>query len=81
MSSANDVLDMSMLRGVRGVGGVCMCLSHIGVGERIGFCISNPVGTERLWYVCLCLGCDGVRGQWVVGFGKGLGGWGGVICV
>ena len=35
VSSADDVLDMSVLRGMRGVGGVCemcMCLARGGVG-------------------------------------------------
>ena len=30
VSSANDVLDMSVVRGVRGVGAVCMCLARVG---------------------------------------------------
>ena len=32
MSSAADVLWMSFVRGMRGVGGVCMCLAGGGVG-------------------------------------------------
>ena len=36
VSSAYDVLEMSVVRGMRGVSGVCMCLAPVGVGgERV----------------------------------------------
>ena len=63
---------MSVLRGMRGDGGVCemcMCLARGGVGGeggewlrglRLGF--TNPVGTGEVLDVCLWFGCDGVGG-------------------
>ena len=33
VSSAADVLGMSVVRGMRGVGGMCMCLARGGRGE------------------------------------------------
>ena len=61
--SAADVLWMSVVRGIRGVGGVyemCMCLARGDVdGEGVlGF--TNLVGTGGVLYVCLWLGCSGV---------------------
>ena len=56
-----------MVRGMRGVGGVCemcMCLARGGVdGEgaewmrRLGLGFTNPVGTGGVSDVCLCFGC------------------------
>ena len=53
VSTADGVLDMSMVRGVRGVGGVCkmcMCLAQGGVGgvegelvRGLGLGLTNPV--------------------------------------
>ena len=71
MSNAADVLGMSMVRGMRGVGGVCemcMCLARgreggewmRGLGLGLGF--TNPVGAGGLMDVCLCLGCGDVGG-------------------
>ena len=43
LSSTGDVLEMSVVRGVGGVGGMCMCLARAvwvergASGERIGF--------------------------------------------
>ena len=42
------------------------------MGERIGLCFTNPVGTGGLWDVCLCLGCGGVGGV-AVWLGPGSG--------
>ena len=45
--SAADVLGMSVVRGMKGVGGVCemcMCLARGGVGGE-GVSFTNPVGT------------------------------------
>ena len=69
VSSAADVLGMSVVRGVRGVGGVCdmcMCLALAALEERgewmrgLGLGFTDPVGTGRVLNVCLCLGCGGV---------------------
>ena len=91
VSSAADVLGMSVVRGMRGIGGVCemcMCLARGDVGEEggewmrgldLGF--TNPVGTGGVLYVCLCLGCGGVGGEWVGDLDQDLEGWGGVISV
>ena len=89
LSSASDVLEMSV---GRGVGGVCdMCLARgrvggVGVGGLVlGF--TNPGGTWGKWDMCLCFGCGGVGGVWggecVGGLGQGRGGWCGVksMCV
>ena len=68
MSSAADVLVTSVLRGVRGVGGVCkmcMCLARGGVGRersewmrRLGLGFTNHVG---IWLYQSC------RNKWSVG--------------
>ena len=81
MSSAADVLWMSVVGGLRGVGGVCemcMCFARGGVGadggawmKGLGLGFTNPVGTGVVLDVCLCLGCGGVCGVGVVG---GVGG-------
>ena len=77
VSSAADVLWMSVVRRIRGIGGVCeMCMyfargSVGGEGERIGFGFNNHVGPGEVLDVCLCFGCSGVRG---VG-GEWLGAW------
>ena len=74
VSSAANVLLMSVVRGMRGVGGVCemcMCLARVGVGREgvrglwLGF--TNPVGTRKVLDVCLCFGCGGVSGVSGVG--------------
>ena len=71
MSTANDVLEMIVVRVVRGVGGVCeMCMHGSGRGRRcggewvrgLGLAFTNPVGTGGVWDVYLCLGCWGVGG-------------------
>ena len=61
VSSAGDVLWMSVVRGVRGVGEVCkmcMCLARGGVGgewmRRLGLGFTNSVGTESCW-TCACV--------------------------
>ena len=94
VSSAAGVLWMSVVRGMRGVGGVCemcMCLARRGVGGEEGewmrgLCLgsTNPVGTGRLLDVRLCLGCGGVggvSGEWVGGLDQRLEGLGGVMSV
>ena len=52
VSSAADVLVMSVVRMMRG----------------LGLCFTTPVGTRGVLDVCLCLGCGGVvgvDGKWV----------------
>ena len=67
--SAADVLWMSVVRGMRGVGGVCeMCV--FGSGQRgcggsewmrgLGLGFINPMGTGG--GLDVCLGCYGVGG-------------------
>ena len=68
--NAADVLWMSVVLEVWGVGGVCemcMCLARGGVGgaggewmRGLGLGFTNPVGTGGVLDVCLCFGCGGV---------------------
>ena len=89
VSSAADVLGMSVVRGMRGVGGVCelcMCLARSGVrGEWIigfGLGFTNPVGTGGVLGVCLgCRGMDGVGGELLGDLEQGLEEYGGVMYV
>ena len=81
VSSPADVLWMSVVRGMIGVGDVCencMCLARGGMGEErgewmrgldLGF--TNPVRTGGVLDVCLCLGCGGVDEEWRVSRGLG----------
>ena len=81
LSSAGDVLEMSVVRGVSGVCDMCMCLARAGwevVGDRI------ELGLYQFWwnmgkvgYMCVfgCRGVGGVGGEWVGVLGKGLGVW------
>ena len=70
VSSAADVLWMSAVRGMRGVGGECTCLDGGGVGvegggewmRRLGLGFSNLVGTGEVLDVCRCFGCGCVGG-------------------
>ena len=43
-------------------------------GLDLGF--TNPVGTGVVCWMCVCLGCGGVGGEWVEGLNQGLEGWG-----
>ena len=50
-----------------------MCLGMGGVwARRLGLDFPNPVGSEGMWDMCLCLGCGGVGG--VGGLDQGIGG-------
>ena len=78
LSSAGDVLEMSVMRGVSGVCDMCMCLTRDGVGgvgewmRRSSLSFTNPGGTGRKLDMCLCFGCGGVGGlggKWVGGLG------------
>ena len=93
VSGAADVLWMSMVRGMRGVGvfEICMYLTRGGVcgegGEwmrRLGLGFTNHVGTWGVLDVCLCYGCGGVGGvggEWIWGLDQGRERWGGVMSV
>ena len=94
VSSAADVLWMTVVRGMRGVSGVCeigMCLSRGGVGGEgsewmrgLGLGFTNHVGTGGVLAVWLYFGCGGVGGagrEWVGGLDRGLEGWYGVMFV
>ena len=91
VSSAADMLWMSVVSGMRGIGGVCemcMCLARGGVGGEggewmrgLGLSFTNPVGTGGVLDMCLCFGCGGVGGERVGGFYQDLEGWGGVMSV
>ena len=67
---SGDVLEMSVVRGVGGVCGMCMCLLGAvwverGGGEwmiELGMAFNNSVGTGGLLDMCLCFGCGGVGG-------------------
>ena len=85
VSCAADVLWMSEVRGMRGIGGVCemcMCLARGGVGRErgewmrgLGLGFTNPVGTGGMLDVCQCLDCSGV------GSGPGPGSGELVLCL
>ena len=74
VSSVDDMLEMSVVHGVRGVGRVCeMCMGLArgkyvrGLGlargkyvRGLGLGFTNPVGSGGVWDMCLCLGCGGV---------------------
>ena len=65
VSSIYGVLEMSVERGMRGFGGVCvkcMCLVQGNVGGEGGV-------------LDVCLGCCGVCEEWVGGLDQGLGEW------
>ena len=50
----------------------------------LGLYFTNPVGTEGVLDLCLCLGCGGVGGvcgKRVWGLDHGLEGWRGVMSV
>ena len=58
VSNADDTLDLSVVRRVRGVDGVCeMCLARgwveYRVGKSIEFGFTNLVGIGGVWDVCL----------------------------
>ena len=87
VSSAADVLGMSVVRGKRGVVRVCemcMCLARGGVGGEgvgwmtgLGLGFTNPVGTGTVLDVCL--GCGGVGCSWGVSRRLGPGSGSGVL--
>ena len=81
VSSAADVLWMSVRRGMRGVGRVCEICMCLGLGGEeggewmggLGLGFTNPEGTGGVSDVCL--GCGGVGREWVGGLHQGLEGW------
>ena len=83
LSSTVDVL----VRGVGGVGDMCMCLARGGVGgeggewmRELGLGFTNHVGTVGVLDMCLCFGCGGVGGEWVGGLER-VGSGGVVLCL
>ena len=82
---ADNVLEMSVVRDVRGVGGVCemcICLARVGMGDvggawvrGLGLGFTNHVGTGGVWDMGLCLGCG------CMGGGVGVGVWSGPASV
>ena len=87
LSSAGDVLEMSVVRGVGGVCDMRMCLVRGGAGCVAGewvWALQILVEQGGKWDMCLCFGCGsvgGVVGEWLGGLGQGLGGWCGVKSV
>ena len=75
------VLEMSVVRGMRGVGVMCMCLARGGVGGEgvkwirgLGLGFTNPVGTGGVCPVFWLRWCGCC--MWRVGRGgQGSGGW------
>ena len=76
VSCAADVLGMSVVCEMRGVGGVRemrMCLARVGVGEMRGewikgLCLGFTNSVETMGVLDVCLGCSsvaGVGGEWV----------------
>ena len=82
---------MSVLHGMRGVGGVCemcMCLARGGVGGEgmrgLGLGFANPMGIGGVLDVYQCLGCGDVGGigrEYIGGLEQCLERWGGIISV
>ena len=83
VSSAADVLWMSVVRGMRGVGGVCVWLSAAWVVSGCeDWVLALTIRWEQFFLdVCVCFGCGGVGGEGVGGLDQGLEGWGGVMSV
>ena len=77
VASATDVLWMSRVRVMRGIGEIGICLARGGVGGEgsewmrgLGMVFTNPGVTGGVLDVCLCFGCGGmggVGGEWVGG--------------
>ena len=62
LSSAGDVLEMSVVSGVGGVGDKCICLARGMVGGIGGVWVTglgftNSGGTWGKWDMCLSFGC------------------------
>ena len=74
LSSAGDMLEMSVVRGVGGVCDMCMRLARGGV-RGLGLVFTNPGGTWGKWNMGLCFGgVGGVDGRLRPGSG-----WSGVV--
>ena len=81
LSSAGDLIEMSVVSGVGGVCDMCMCLARGGVGgvgcewvAGLGLGFTNSGATWGNLHMCLCFGCGGVGGvggEWVVGLCQG----------
>ena len=74
VTSADDVLEMSVVRGVGGVCEMCMYLARSRVGGEwlggLGLGITNPVGLRGVWDMCLWLGYGGVGGSGCVAWNR-----------
>ena len=80
VTSAADVLWMSVVRRMQELVEYmrCVCVWLWAESEwmrGLGLGFTNPVGTGGALDVCLCLGCGGVCGEWVVGLDQGLEVW------
>ena len=62
LSSAGDVLEMRVVRGVGRVCDMCLCLARSGVAGVGGEWVRELGlgGTWGRWDMCLCFGCGGV---------------------
>ena len=87
LPSTGDVLEMSVVKGVGGVCGMCLTLRCVG-GEggewmrELGLGFTIPVGTGRVLDMCFgCGGVGGVGGECVGGLDQGRQPWGGVMSV
>ena len=69
LSSAADVLEMSVVRGIGGVCDMCMCLAR-GVVRGLGLAVTNPGGTWGKWDMCFGCGGGGVGGRLGPGSGR-----------
>ena len=77
LDSADDVLEISVVRGVGGVYDMCMCLTLGGVGgvggewvTGLGLGFTNSGVTWGKWDMWLCFGCGGVGGRLGPGSGR-----------
>ena len=84
VSSVANELWMSVVLGMRGVGGVCVWLGAAWVERGMSGCEDWVWALPILWEqrrvldVCPCFGCSGVGGViwgWVGGLDQGLEGW------
>ena len=82
LSSAGNVPEMSVVRGLGGVCNMCKCLARGGVGCAgcewvigLGLGFINSGRTWGKWVMCLCFGCGDVGGVgengWAAGAGSG----------
>ena len=72
LSSVADVLWMSVVRGMRGVGAICEICMCLALGSEwmrgLGLGFTNPVGIAGVLHVCLC--CSYGGSGWGLGPGS-----------